>query len=283
MPLASCGQSSLTATCLIQCFPPWLRLAQCLRQFWDSRDAVHLLNAGKYATVFLMVLFAGLYNRARVIIVLHVLVCVSWDLRMDWTLLQGHGLLRRELLYTHEALYYGAMLLDVLLRVCWAVNILLAQMRDSAAAAAVSSVLTPLEVLRRCVWNMFRLESEQLRNCELMRAVRDVHFPQSCACLPEHVLREWTQNQNQETGPGHQNQHQENQENQEETGPGCQSQPQSCTHLLLTCWGRVTGAAVSAEERSREDSEPTWIEKKMLDTPRVENDRQNRDMKCAML
>lgn len=50
---------------LIQCFSPWLRFAQCLRQFWDSGNTVHLLNAGKYSTVFLMVTFAGLYNTAR--------------------------------------------------------------------------------------------------------------------------------------------------------------------------------------------------------------------------
>ncbi|XP_063049942.1 solute carrier family 53 member 1-like [Engraulis encrasicolus] len=111
--------SSLAVTCLIQCLPPWLRLVQCLRQFWDTRDIIHLLNAGKYSTVFLMVMFAGLYNRARVQLgqvwevnvcvylwavstCFSVLVCVSWDLLMDWTLLQGHGLLRKELLYTHE-------------------------------------------------------------------------------------------------------------------------------------------------------------------------------------
>ncbi|XP_048098536.1 xenotropic and polytropic retrovirus receptor 1-like [Alosa alosa] len=196
---------------------------------------------------------------------------------MDWTLLQGHGLLRRELLYTHEALYYGGMLLDVVLRVCWAVNILLAQMRDSVAAASVSSVLAPLEVLRRCVWNMFRLESEQLRNCELMRAVRDVDFPESCACLPEHVLQEWRQNQNQEeTGPGQQNQNLD-----------CCRTPSdhSCTALLLTCLNRVHGEALSVEDSTPEDSEwdRTWIEKKMLDTQNVENDPKNRDVKCAML
>lgn len=40
------------------------------------------------------------------------------------------------------------MLADVLLRISWAINILLAQMKDSAAAATASAVLAPLEVLR---------------------------------------------------------------------------------------------------------------------------------------
>ncbi|KAL2092335.1 hypothetical protein ACEWY4_012133 [Coilia grayii] len=127
---AGCGHSSLAVTCLIQCLPPWLRLVQCFRQFWDSGDVIHLFNAGKYSTVFLMVMFAGLYNRARVQLgqvwevnvcvylwafstCFSVLVCVSWDLLMDWALLHGHGLLRKELLYTHEVAFTHCLTLSL--------------------------------------------------------------------------------------------------------------------------------------------------------------------------
>ncbi|KAG1927975.1 EXS (ERD1/XPR1/SYG1) family protein [Pimephales promelas] len=185
-----CGQYSMAVTCLIQCFPPWLRFAQCLRCFWDTGHSLHLLNAGKYFTVFLMVTFAGLYNMARersallvegriylyiwaVATCTGVVVTVSWDLRMDWGLLQGNGLLKDELVYSQQLYYYAAMLADVLLRVSWAINILLAQMKDSSAAATASALLAPLEVLRRCIWNLFRLENEQLKNCEKCCAVRD--------------------------------------------------------------------------------------------------------------
>lgn len=44
--------------------------------------------------------------------------------------------------------YYAAMLADVLLRISWAINILLAQMKDSAAVLTASAILAPLEVLR---------------------------------------------------------------------------------------------------------------------------------------
>ncbi|XP_073807693.1 xenotropic and polytropic retrovirus receptor 1 homolog isoform X2 [Danio rerio] len=185
-----CGQYNMAVTCLIQCFPPWLRFAQCLRCFWDTGHTLNLLNAGKYFTVFLMVTFAGLYNMARersallvevnvylyiwaMVTCTGVVVTVSWDLRMDWGLLQGNGLLKDELLYSEQWFYYAAMLADVLLRVSWAINILLAQMKDSAAAATASALLAPLEVIRRFIWNLFRLENEQLKNCEKCCAVRD--------------------------------------------------------------------------------------------------------------
>lgn len=36
------------------------------------------------------------------------------------------------------------------------------------------SILAPLEVFRRFVWNYFRLENEHLNNCGRFRAVRDI-------------------------------------------------------------------------------------------------------------
>jgi hypothetical protein len=36
------------------------------------------------------------------------------------------------------------------------------------------SILAPLEVFRRFVWNYFRLENEHLNNCGKFRAVRDI-------------------------------------------------------------------------------------------------------------
>ncbi|KAI4880027.1 hypothetical protein NFI96_018968 [Prochilodus magdalenae] len=198
---------SKVVPCLIQCFPPWLRFTQCLRCFWDSGHTLHLLNAGKYSTVLLMVAFAGLYNTAResaalavevnaylylwaVATCVSVLVTISWDLRVDWGLLQGNGLLKDELVYPKEVYYYAAMLADVLLRISWAINILLAQMKDSAAASTASAVLAPLEVLRRSMWNLFRLENEHLKNCEKNRAVRDFEFPGRPVNLPEQFLQE---------------------------------------------------------------------------------------------
>ncbi|XP_022523123.2 xenotropic and polytropic retrovirus receptor 1 homolog [Astyanax mexicanus] len=210
-------RQSKVVTCLIQCFPPWLRFTQCLRQYWDSNNTLHLLNAGKYSTVLLMVTFASLYNAARaraaqavelsvylylwaMATCMSVLVTVSWDLRMDWGLLQGNGLLKEELLFSREVYYYAAMLADVLLRISWAINILLAQMKDSAAAASASAVLAPLEVLRRSLWNLFRLENEQLKNCERCRAVRDFDFPVN---LPEQFLQEKLMDQDEKQNDHH--------------------------------------------------------------------------------
>lgn len=38
----------------------------------------------------------------------------------------------------------------------------------------IFSILAPLEVFRRFIWNFFRLENEHLNNCGNFRAVRDI-------------------------------------------------------------------------------------------------------------
>ena len=38
----------------------------------------------------------------------------------------------------------------------------------------ILSILAPVEVFRRFIWNYFRLENEHLNNCGKFRAVRDI-------------------------------------------------------------------------------------------------------------
>ena len=46
----------------------------------------------------------------------------------------------------------------------------------------VVSILSPLEVFRRFIWNYFRLENEHLNNCGNFRAVRDISVaPMDCS------------------------------------------------------------------------------------------------------
>uniref|UniRef100_A0A8C4XDH7 EXS domain-containing protein n=1 Tax=Erpetoichthys calabaricus TaxID=27687 RepID=A0A8C4XDH7_ERPCA len=175
-----CSGYSRGMTCLIQCFPPWIRFAQCLRRYRDTGSVMpHLFNAGKYSTVFIMVTFAAIYNNARgeytIWVYVHTAIAtITWDLRMDWGLVRGQRLLREETVYSHAAYYYCAMLLDVLLRVSWALNVSFAQMKQSDTAGFITTVLAPLEVFRRFIWNFFRLENEHLNNCGQFRAVRDI-------------------------------------------------------------------------------------------------------------
>uniref|UniRef100_A0A7N6BYN0 Xenotropic and polytropic retrovirus receptor 1a n=1 Tax=Anabas testudineus TaxID=64144 RepID=A0A7N6BYN0_ANATE len=107
------------------------------------------------------------------------LYTLIWDLRMDWGLFdRGAGentFLREEIVYPHKAYYYCAILEDVILRFAWTIQISLTTMtKIQSIGEIIATVLAPLEVFRRFVWNFFRLENEHLNNCGEFRAVRDI-------------------------------------------------------------------------------------------------------------
>ncbi|MEQ2259472.1 Xenotropic and polytropic retrovirus receptor 1, partial [Xenotaenia resolanae] len=73
------------------------------------------------------------------------------------------------------AYYYCAIVEDVLLRFAWILTITLTSLtKFEGIADILATLLAPLEVFRRFVWNFFRLENEHLNNCGEFRAVRDI-------------------------------------------------------------------------------------------------------------
>ncbi|XP_048457964.1 xenotropic and polytropic retrovirus receptor 1 homolog [Rhincodon typus] len=104
---------------------------------------------------------------------------LTWDLKMDWGLFDKNAgentFLREEIVYPQKSYYYCAIVEDVILRFAWTVQISVTSMSTFASAGdIISTVLAPLEVFRRFVWNFFRLENEHLNNCGEFRAVRDI-------------------------------------------------------------------------------------------------------------
>ncbi|CAG9857528.1 unnamed protein product [Phyllotreta striolata] len=189
-----CMEKSFIVRPLVNCIPAWLRFAQCLRRYYDSKDAFpHLVNAGKYSTTFLVVLFGTLrsvykddyptssHNPYMILwIAAQILSSVysyTWDIKMDWGLLDKSAgenrFLREETVYSSKFFYYFAIIEDFVLRFVWTLSVYLTEY-GYVSGDLMTSILSPLEVFRRFVWNFFRLENEHLNNCGQFRAVRDI-------------------------------------------------------------------------------------------------------------
>ena len=105
-----------------------------------------------------------------------------WDLINDWGLLKTSAknfLLRDELIYghgLHNWIYYLAMIEDTILRFAWLAHYFLKTnvWQSAIGHAVLTTAFGLLEILRRFVWNFFRLENEHLNNCGEFRAVRDI-------------------------------------------------------------------------------------------------------------
>ncbi|XP_070531621.1 xenotropic and polytropic retrovirus receptor 1 homolog isoform X2 [Ptychodera flava] len=102
---------------------------------------------------------------------------LTWDIKMDWGLLDKNAgenrFLREEIVYPYKAYYYAAVLEDFILRFAWTLTVSVGELGYFDSDILVT-ILAPLEVFRRFIWNFFRLENEHLNNCGQFRAVRDI-------------------------------------------------------------------------------------------------------------
>lgn len=110
-----------------------------------------------------------------------------WDIVMDWSLIMYwdekqsryrfcRTLLRPELLF-RPFWYYFASVLNCAMRFMWLVSYLLrTYVRIKSVDWLIFSVVL-IEIIRRIIWNIFRLENEHLTNCENYRLIRNVPLP----------------------------------------------------------------------------------------------------------
>ncbi|KAH0535471.1 xenotropic and polytropic retrovirus receptor 1 [Cotesia glomerata] len=189
-----CMSGSLIVRPIVNCLPAWFRFAQCLRRYKDSKEAFpHLANAGKYSTTFLVVIsntlrsyYADQYKSNwenpwlwfwLASCIINSIYSYTWDIKMDWGLLDSNAgenkFLREEVVYSSGSFYYFAIIEDFVLRFIWIASFVLVDFKY-VSSDLMTSIVAPLEVFRRFVWNFFRLENEHLNNCGKFRAVRDI-------------------------------------------------------------------------------------------------------------
>ncbi|KAF3426275.1 hypothetical protein E2986_07244 [Frieseomelitta varia] len=198
----TCIMRELSMRPFVACLPAWFRFAQCLRRYRDTKEAFpHLVNAAKYATSFFVVVFSYLHlTNAKYYVMstenpyfyLWIIASImsscftyTWDVKLDWGLFDSNAgenkFLREEIVYSSPYYYYFAIIEDFILRFGWAFSLSLTEMGYVHADLMVS-IVAPLEVFRRFIWNFFRLENEHLNNCGKFRAVRDISVaPVDCS------------------------------------------------------------------------------------------------------
>nr|XP_019956657.1 PREDICTED: xenotropic and polytropic retrovirus receptor 1 homolog [Paralichthys olivaceus] len=175
-----CNSYSYGVRAVIQCLPAWFRFVQCLRRYRDTKRAFpHLVNAGKYSTSFFVVTFAALYSTHKVQQQCQVILSTQQDstptLKVQCVEFGDISRLINVFCLSPQAYYYSAIVEDVLLRFSWTLTVTLSAVSGFHGISDIlATVLAPMEVFRRFVWNFFRLENEHLNNCGEFRAVRDI-------------------------------------------------------------------------------------------------------------
>lgn len=195
-----CGSSKSRSMGFFSSLPSIFRFLQCVRRYMDTGDWFpHLANMLKYAITTTYYCLLSVYridrrerNRIPFIIfaLLNTLYTSSWDIVMDWSLLQPgskNKFLRDNLFFKKPIYYYCAMILDVILRFQW---VFYAFFTHQIQQLAVTSFCVALaEVLRRFIWIFFRMENEHCTNVTLFRASRDSPLPYAISNRVERSIR----------------------------------------------------------------------------------------------
>lgn len=179
---------------IIAGLPYVFRTLQCLRRFRDTRDWRHAWNFGKYISCLLVVVVASVWSASHVSVAListvATLYAFVWDVLLDWGLgrpeLLGrpageppgvqrqvsgeHGMERRR--FSRRA-YWLCGLLDLSARSTWVLTLMPMSTLTSNAVARVLlvSIISCIEILRRSMWTVLRVENEQISNASGYRVL----------------------------------------------------------------------------------------------------------------
>ncbi|KAL6513930.1 hypothetical protein OROHE_019386 [Orobanche hederae] len=173
---------------IVAVIPYWFRFLQCVRRLLEEKELAHAYNGLRYFWTIIAVVIRTTFE-LRKEIPWKVLALVSsaiaaiantyWDIVVDWGLLQRKSknlFLRDRLLVSHKSVYFGAMVLDILLRFAW-LQLVLTLNVHSLQGKTIITIFSCLEILRRGLWNFFRLENEHLNNVGRYRAFKSVPLP----------------------------------------------------------------------------------------------------------
>ncbi|KAJ4835391.1 hypothetical protein Tsubulata_010554 [Turnera subulata] len=166
---------------IVAIIPYWMRFLQCLRRLFEEKDTMQAYNGLKYLSTITAVAMRTTYDLRGGTVWLVMAAATSavatisstyWDIVIDWGLLQRgskNRWLRDKLVIPHKSVYFVAMVLDVVLRLAWMQTVLGFRQAPFLHRTALVAIVASLEIIRRGIWNFFRLENEHLNNKKKMK------------------------------------------------------------------------------------------------------------------
>ncbi|KAG8384674.1 hypothetical protein BUALT_Bualt04G0142600 [Buddleja alternifolia] len=165
------------------------RALQCLRRLFEEKDPMQGLNSLKYFSTIVALVMRTMYDQRRgsfwkVMAAsssgVTTIYSTYWDIVIDWGLLRKNSKnpwLRDKLLISNKAVYFLAVVVNILLRLVWMQLVLDFNDAPFLHRRAMVAVVACLEIIRRGIWNFFRLENEHFNNVGKYRAFKSVPLP----------------------------------------------------------------------------------------------------------
>ncbi|CAH2045649.1 unnamed protein product [Thlaspi arvense] len=176
---------------IVAVVPYTWRLLQCLRRLFEEKNTEQGYNGLKHFLTIVAVCLRTAYSvvdkdhqfvwrmLAGIFSAIAAIFGTYWDLVHDWGLLNRtskNRWLRDKLLVPQKNVYFIAMILNILLRFAWLQTVLDFHFNFMHRETMIA-VVASLEIIRRGIWNFFRLENEHLNNVKTGKAVKTVSLP----------------------------------------------------------------------------------------------------------
>jgi len=168
-------------------FPNIIRILQCCKQIFDSgKSYPQNWNIGKYTMNIIVAslsFFWPSYPSLHIVWLLATFIssCYSfyWDIKFDFGLLKkGKGYpLREKLMYKNKLFYYFASFFDFFLRFLWLLTLSPEVINSLFRPETLSITLNSLEIIRRGVWNIIRLENKHLEISKEFKVTNEIDLP----------------------------------------------------------------------------------------------------------
>ncbi|GER45830.1 EXS (ERD1/XPR1/SYG1) family protein [Striga asiatica] len=174
---------------VVAIIPFWSRFLQCLRRLFEEKDSMQGLNSLKYLSTIVALVMRTLYDLKRGAFWRVMAASMSgvttvfntyWDIVIDWGFLKRKSKnpwLRDKLLLSNKAVYFVAIVVNILLRLVWMQLVLDFHEAPFLHRKAMVAIVASLEIIRRGIWNFFRLENEHFNNVGKYRAFNSVPLP----------------------------------------------------------------------------------------------------------
>ena len=171
----------------VNLLPYVVRLLQCIKTIFDNKKIFpDILNCGKY-TLSILVAISSYYSSTIAffgktwLIIAVTSSCYSycWDMKMDYGLLQkGKNYpLRNHLIYEKKYIYFTAMILNFFGRFAWVLTISPEVVYRFIRPEFFSMIIYLIEMLRRGMWNFFRIELKHIDLCQQFQIGIKVDLP----------------------------------------------------------------------------------------------------------
>ena len=175
----SCNRDTIPCL-IISAYPQFIRWTQCINKLYYTRLLwPHLGNFFKYSVGIGNTLIGYFYAKKENDLRMYFRIfigaantCYSlfWDIYLDWGCGRRndkHFFLREKLTYP-QVCYYLAIFYDIIVRTTWTWNFI----HIKSSLSEWKNILTcTLEVIRRAVWVLIRVENEYLSNPENYRTI----------------------------------------------------------------------------------------------------------------